>query len=252
VTPEQALVTYRRSGGREPSDDERLDVWPDGRFEARRSVGGRRIGRFAGRLDDATRATLESAARAAAAADDLAIETPMDGATVSLLVDGREARMGSNEQPGGPWGELADTVRSLLDGPALAHPVAALELQATRTRAQLRHVGSEALEVDPASLAVRAVRLDGQGLVLGRWQGSVAPAAPEDAAAGAAPAWMAVEGDWQLDLPFRHGLELMPDDWLQVWVTLRLREGDQRRTGRLFVAVPGDAGAPGTESERAG
>ena len=51
----------------------------------------------------------------------------------------------------------------------------------------------------------------------------------------------AAEG-WRQPLPFAHGLELAPGDWLQVWVFARIRDvsGDRvERAARLFVAVPG-------------
>lgn len=236
--PADALLVYRRSGGREPADDERLDVWSDGRFEARRTVGGRRIGRFQGTLDGAAVAELQAAVAAAGAAGDVAVDTPVDGATVSLLAGGHEVRVGSNEPVEGPWGTLLASVKRLLDGAVLAQPVAALELDASSATALLRHVGGEPLEVDPGTVTVRAVRLDAQGAMLGRWQGSTAPTQAEDASA-AGPAWVEVGPGWQLELPFRHGLELTVDDWLQVWVALRLREAGERRTGRLFLAVSG-------------
>ena len=239
MTAEQPLVAYRRSGGREPADDERLDVWPDGRFAARRTVGGRRIGRFAGQLGDGALSDLGSKASAVAAAGDVAVPTPMDGATVSVLVGGREARVGSNEQIEGPWGLLISALKGLLDGDAVARPVAALELMASASEASLRHVGSEPLEVDTSSVAVRAVRLDAQGLVLGRWQGSAAPAQVEDTRTTTTPTWTTTAPGWELELPFRHGLELTRDDWLQVWVTLAVRDGGEQRRGRLFAAISG-------------
>jgi hypothetical protein len=238
-----ALIVYRRSGGREPSDDERLDVWADARFEARRTVGGRRIGRFAGELDGTAVTELQSATQAAGAAGDLAVTTPVDGATVSLLAAGHEVRVGSNEEVEGPWGGLLAAVKALLDGPVLTHPVAAIELDASSRQATLGHVGGEPLEVDPGTITVRAVRLDAHGAMLGRWHGSTAPAQAEDASMPG-PAWAEAAPGWRLELPFRHSLELTETDWLQVWVTLRLREDGERRTGRLFLAVSG-AGAAG-------
>jgi hypothetical protein len=242
VNAAEPLVSFRRSGGREPSDDERLDVWPDGRFEARRTVGGRRIGRFAGELDEADLADLEGKAAAAAGAGDVNVATPMDGATVSVIVAGAELRAGSNEPLDGPWGDLVGGVKSLLDGPVLGAPVAGLELDATASQAVLRHIGDAPLEVDTASVAVRAVRLDAQGAVLGRWQGTAAPAQVEDAPRTAAATWVTADAGWELDLPFRHGLELTLDDRLQVWVTLQVRDASERRSARLFAAVSGAGG----------
>jgi hypothetical protein len=167
----------------------------------------------------------------------------MDGATVSVLVAGREARVGSNEQLVGPWAALLETLKAVLDGSAVASPVAALELAASASQARLRHVGEAPLDVDASSISVRAVRLDAQGLVLGRWQGSSAPAQVEDGPASRVATWTTATTGWQLDLPFRHGLELTLDDWLQVWVMLRLSDGGERRAGRLFAGISGAASA---------
>lgn len=239
MSGERPILVYRRSGGRDPADDERLDLAADGRFDARRTVGGRRIGRFSGRLGDAQLSSLQAMSGAAAAAGDFFVATPMDGATVSLIAGDREARFGSNEALEGAWGELVTAVTGLLDGDVLAAPVAALELEATSSQARLRHVGNEPLEVDRGSMSVRAVRLDAQGLVLGRWQGTTTPPQVEDGLATGTSDWQAADEGWQLELPFRHGLELTRDDWLQVWVTVAMRDAGEPRDGRLFVAVPG-------------
>jgi hypothetical protein len=236
------LVAFRRAGGRAPADDERLDIQPDGRYEARRTVAGVRIGRFAGMLEGDALAELEARTRSAAAAGDVTVPTPMDGATVSVAVGDTQAQTGSNEILAGPWGELVTALTALLDGPLLAGPVAALELEATAAQARLRHVGSEPLEVDTSSVRVRAVRLDAEGMVLGRWQGSAAHPEVEDAAPTEQATWVTANEGWQLELPFRHGLELTSEDWLQVWVMLSIRDHGERRAGRLFVAVSGAGG----------
>ena len=53
--------------------------------------------------------------------------------------------------------------------------------------------------------------------------------------------WAAAGPGWTRALPFTHGLELAPGDWLQVWVHANVREpGDPAvRAVRLFVGVPG-------------
>jgi len=236
-----SLVAYRRAGGRPPPDDEELVVEDDGACRARRTVGGARIGRFESRLGAPALRRLRDLAERAAVAGDLAVRPPRDAAleTVTAL-DGR-ASMGSNERPDGPWRPLVERLRALADGDALRDPVAALTLEAGRDSARLSHAGAEALAVDAGSLAVRAVRLDGQGLVLGRWQSAPDPAAP-DAAVPREPAWVAAAPGWRLDIPLPHGLGLVPGDWLQVWLFLSVRDvsGDgAERDCRLFAAVPG-------------
>ena len=122
----------------------------------------------------------------------------------------------------------------------MADPVAALELRAGTRDAAIAHIGSENLEVDLASVVVRVVRLDAEGAVLGRWSGREGPAADEDS--GQPPAeWAGAGPGWTRTLPFTHGLELAPGDWLQVWVHANVREpGDPVvRAVRLFVGVPG-------------
>ena len=142
-------------------------------------------------------------------------------------------------QLAGAWGDVLAAVTRLLDTTIVAAPVAALELDATAGQARLRHIGSEPLDLDTSSIRLRAVRLDAQGMVLGRWQGSTGQPQVEDAAPSAQATWTSTPAGRQLDLPFRHGLELTRDDWLQVWVMLSFRDGGDGREGRLFVAVPG-------------
>jgi hypothetical protein len=243
VTDDAPLVRYQRRGGRPPADDEALEIAPDGAFTARRTVGGGRVGRFAGRLDAAVVDKLSAAVDAVGAGDDLTIATPADGATEVVEAAGRTGQFGSNEKPPVPWKALVDRLRTLLDGEVLEHPVAALEVVATTRTARLGHIGTEPLDVDVASVAVRAVRLDEGGAVLGRWNGSLGPVADEDtkAAAGAAQRVTAGPG-WEQELPFRHGLELAPGDVIQVWVHLRVGDGKDRNV-RLFRAVPAGEGS---------
>ena len=173
-------------------------------------------------------------------AADVAIQTPHDGATEVVEAAGHSARMGSNEAPPEPWRTLVLALREACDTDAVADPVAALELRAGTRDAAVAHVGSEPLEVDLASIVVRVVRLDAEGAVLGRWSGREGPAADEDS--GQPPAdWAEAGPGWTKTLPFTHGLELAPGDWLQVWVHASVREpGDPAvRAVRLFVGVPG-------------
>jgi hypothetical protein len=241
VQPSEALVRYRRTGGRPPSDDEALDVADDGSFTARRTVAGARVGTFAGRLASGRVEALRKAVDAARDANDVQVTTPLDGATEVLEASGHISRTGSNERPTGPWKALVETVRSMLDEDAFADPLAAIELTATSREAALTQAGTAPVEIDLGSVTVRVVRIDAAGLVLGRWQARLGDAGDEDSGEPP-PAWTSAAAGWQATLPFSHGLELAGGDWLQVWVfaTIRDAAGDGgERAARLFVAVPG-------------
>ena len=158
----RVLVRYARGGGRTPADDESLEIAEGGGFEARRTVGGARVGRFAGTLPGSTLRGLGSSIRAVAGADDLAMPTPRDGATETIEVEGRTAQLDGNARPPEPWKGLVTKLRRLLDERVLESPVAALELSPDGTR--LAHLGTEALGVDPTSIAVRRVALAPNGV----------------------------------------------------------------------------------------
>jgi hypothetical protein len=240
MTDTAPLLRFGRSGGRMPADDEWLAVWPD-RFEARRSVAGSRIGSFAGQLDATAMRELHDHIDALAGYDDIVIQTPMDGATESIQVDdGHTARLGSNEDVDGPWGALLRTVRRLLDGPVLESPRAAVALAVAARSAQLSHIGEQPLEVDASSVTVRVARLDADGLIQARWQGSATtPGAEDTRGSRAGRTWTEAGTGWTTEVPFDHGIDLAHGDYLQVRVMIDVREDGRARTGRLFVAVPG-------------
>ena len=232
-----SLVDYRRSGGRTPADDERIEIADDGTFAARRTVGGRAIGDFAGQLPDDEIDALRAEVATAAEAGDLAVATPPDGATEMIAAAGRTAQLGSNEQPGGTWGPLVERLRRLVADAVATSPRAALQLEAASRQGRLVHAGADPIEVDVASIGVRLVRLDKDGAVLGRWNAPAAGGLEDDD--GPAPAdWQTAGPGWSHALPFDHPLELAPGDWLQVWVTLTVRS-DGLRDGRLFASVSG-------------
>jgi hypothetical protein len=228
------VVRYSRAGGRPPADDERLEVHANGTFKGLRTVGGARIGSFAGRFAGSTVKAIGREVAACRRAGDLWLETPRDGATVTIELGGAgdvTASMDSNARPGGPWGALARRLSDLLKR-ATEHPGAAVELVADARQARLVALGPEPLEVDVATIEVRLVRLDATGQPTARW-GSAAgdPAATS-------PRWQRTGPGWSLDLPFDPAVAPARGDWLQVWVLVTLRAGGERR-GRLFLAVPG-------------
>ena len=210
-----------------------LDAEVLGSMRALRGRGVRRVVLLVSRVDD--RSLL-----AAAEAGELWLETPRDGAPEGIaFADDEEpaASLGSNAQPVGPWADLVTRLRGLADE-VTAHPAAALELVGDAAGARLVAVGDGALDVDTASVSVRVVRLDAAGAMLGRWQ---APSEATEVTAATDAGWTATGPGWAMDLPFGHGLEAGTGEWLQVWVFVRVRDGDarDRRAARLFLAVPG-------------
>lgn len=228
------LVRYSRSGGRRPSDDELLELHADGSFLARRTVGGARIGSFEGSVLVETVEAVRREVTACSETGGLWLETPRDGATETIAL-GEEgtvtASMGSNARPDGPWGALVTRLRELLDRASDA-PTAALELSADARQARLVAVGAGSLEVDEATIELRLVRLDASGVPVARW--GYAAGDPTSTP----PRWRQTDADWLLELPFDPTVELVPGDWLQVWVIVTLRT-DAKRRGRLFLAVSG-------------
>lgn len=250
MTDSQPLVRYGRGGGRPPADDERLVIAPDGTFDARRTVAGHRVGDFRGRLDRAELDDLRADVEKAAGADDLAVMRPFDAAVETTETGGRTATMGSNEQPTGPWAPLILRLRRLIDEAFEARAVGGIELRATTRDARLVHIGERPVDLDRRSVQVRAVRIDERGAVLARWQGSVvAPQVEDTIGAETGPEWVTAGPGWSEELPFDHGIELAPGDWLQVWVFAEICAADGARAVRLYTAVPAVVAGTGPDSE---
>ena len=234
------LVSYRRSGGRPPPDDERLDVRPDGSFEAHRTVGLATAGGFAGALDAATLRTLTDAVAAVGAVEgdaELVIPTRREGATEEIEAGGRQATLGAGERPAGAWGDLVEQLRSLIVKPVIASPRAAVELQATVGEAALVHAGSEPIDVDLSLIEIHVVQLDRKRIPGQRWFATTRTGANPDVRPPAR--WATATTGWRQALPFAHGLELAPGASLQVLVTVPIREGGMLRVAKLGVYVEG-------------
>jgi hypothetical protein len=239
VSSREDWLRFERQGGIPPRDDEELRVAGDGSFTARRTIGGLRIGTFAGRLSGEPLAQLQELVEAVEPAADLTMPTPGHGATETLEAAGRRLRLGSNETPGKPWRALIQRVRKLLQDEVIASPRAAIELAAEAGSARLVHAGSEAIEVDLGSVAVRVVGIGGDGTPTARWSGFAEGRVDDGERLVPTPAWVSARPGWEAPLPFDHGLALAPGDWLQVWVEVDIREADATRHGQLYAPVQG-------------
>jgi hypothetical protein len=150
------LAEYRRGGGAKPADDEQLRIDDDGSFVLIRTVGGERVGRFAGTLSKRAAAALaklvDGAEDATVAAEGLpphVIET--------VTTAGAHLSVAAQSNPGPAAAKIIRRLRALSEE-LTAQPVAALELQvgAGGRSVGLRSVGSEPVDVDfgAAELAV--------------------------------------------------------------------------------------------------
>jgi len=240
----KTLVSFRRLGGRPPADDEAVTIAVDGTFTAHRTLGGRRIGRFAGTLPAATLRALTREVEAVAAADDVAIPTPADGATETVRLGRRDrAKAGSNERLPKPWAALVGRLRAVLRDEVVEWPVAALELQdASDGGVRLAHIGTEPLELDLAGASWQVTRLDAQQLPVARTNGTLDAAAAGEALG----AWTRAVPGWTLDVPLGSAAAAAADPGsIQVLLFVTVRDGDDLRDGRLIAvrgAVTGSEG----------
>ena len=213
-------VSYRRSGGYEPADNEQLEVAADGSFELWRSVSVGRVGAFGGTLGEAEADDLARSAEAAHAAGREAAsvggERVRGRALEELSVGDVGAVLGGAGDPGDGWGDLLRTVRHLvLD--LVDRPVAALEarLSGDASVLTLEVIGSEPLGVDIAGAKVTVHALD-RGVASASWSTVLsrdepegpdtpdAPAASLDDAIAASVPWR--EPGWSLEVQLPHGL----------------------------------------------
>jgi len=235
VTSSKLLVSFARAGGRPPADDEAVAVREDGSFEAHRTLGGRRIGRFAGTLPSATLQALRREVAAVAEAASLDIPTPRDGATEVVTIGRKDrARFGSNERPPKPWAALVKRLRDVLRDDVVEDPVAALEaVDLGPAGVGLRHLGTEELGVDLSRGSFRATRLDARQVPVAQATG---PLVAAGTSAGGGSGWQTVGPGWSVELPLGDAGAPAADTSLQVLVFLTIRDGDAIRPARL-VAV---------------
>lgn len=231
-------LVFERRGGSAPRDDEELAIAEDGSFTARRTIGGPRIGAFEGKLPAAALARLKRLVADAGEAGDLTVSTPRHGATEVLTVGGHTLTTGSNETPAKPWQALIKHVRALLEDQVTERPRAVLELVADRQVARLVHVGADPIDVEIGGVTVDAIRRSDDGAVLSRWRGRRDDRLVDNGETLVATLeWVTARPGWSAPLPFNHPLELAPGDWLQVWVELRVRDGERERAAQLYRPV---------------
>ena len=236
-----AWLAFRRDGGLPPSDDEALALGADGTFTARRTVGGRAIGSFEGQLRAATVRRLTSAVDALSGPASVTIPTPRHGATELIKVAGHSLQLCATERPPAEWRALVQPLRKAFETEVIEHPRAAVQLAADAETAALGQAGATPIDVDLGTLRIRVVHRGADDGIRGRWSGRPDALVDNGETMVAVERWITAGKGWSADLPFDHGFDLAPKEWLQVWVDLSIRADGERRAGQLYRPVIPDA-----------
>ena len=156
------LASYHRSGGRRPSDDESLEIEDDGSFVLTRTVGGPRVGSFAGTISKQALAALVKLVEKADDLDDRPTGLPPH-VIESVETTRADITVGAHSKAAGPATKLVKRMRQLADE-LTDHPVAALELRVADDghAITLASVGTEPVGADLGSASITWT-LFGQG-----------------------------------------------------------------------------------------
>jgi len=224
------MLNWRRNGGFDPEDEERLAVADDGSFELWRTIGWSAVGRFSGTLADQTRDLLHAAVDAAADAGPYEGRVPHGAATEIYDLgeqDGAEvyAVLGGSDDPGGGWQRLVDLVRDLVQGELLRSPSAAVVLGVADGghAVHLQHAGDEPLVLDLSAVQIQATRMDATERLDEAWSATLAAGTDAETAGPG----------WTLDLPLDHSLPGGDGAKVQLRVFFGLRDGITLRTAQL-------------------
>ena len=234
MTATRTLVTFGRAGGRPPADDEAVTIAADGTFEAHRTLGGGRIGRFRGSLPAATLRALERDLDSVADAESFTVPTPRDGATETIAIGRRRGRLGSNERAPGAWAKPVRRLRDILRDVIVEHPLAVLELEAAPSGVRIVQRGTEALEVDLGAGSLRVTSFGPDDAVVDQRSGGLG---------GDAGTWTTAGPGWSADL----ATGSPPDGAArtQVIVFLRIRDAGGARDARLIAMLDHPAATSG-------
>jgi hypothetical protein len=157
-------ITYRRAGGRPPTDDERLRIDADGTYSLVRTVAAEAVGRFGGQLPEGS-PDLQALATAVLSAGDLDLRIPPDAPVERISVGERSAVLPTSAEPSAPWGSLVAGLRLLLRE-GQRQPLAALVLESDGPdHVRLRHAGPEPLDLDLSGLVIRGIVWEGNRVV---------------------------------------------------------------------------------------
>jgi hypothetical protein len=190
-------VKYRREGGMPPPDHEVLTINQDGRYQlwrtmARASRPPSPVGRFSGSIPAEEWSGLRRAIDACRGADAIELSLPPDAAQEKVILGKRISSWADDATPPPPFDALTSELRRLL-GALTKSPEAAITLSLDGTsKAMLRHVGTDKLELNMSMARVRAVRREDDAAVE-EWTAELN-----------GPDQVIAEPGWEYDLPFDH------------------------------------------------
>jgi hypothetical protein len=227
--PVDVLVSYSRSGGPSPGEAEQLTIATTGDYELRRTVGGTRVGSFAGTLDPADLATLRRMVDAVEGSVGSSAAVAPESVTERVTAGDRTAEVSDPAGVPAPWQDLLERLRSDVDT-LVTSPVGGLELvvQASPPRASVGHIGTVPVELVGGSLAADVTVVDAAGLARDTWTTTVALDESD------------VPPGWTRDLGLEAaGFELAAGEGLDVTVELGLRGPDGVvRTALMSATAP--------------
>jgi hypothetical protein len=224
------LAAYHRGGGDRPRDDESLEIEEDGSFVLTRTVGGPRVGSFAGKIPPKARAPL---ARLVATADDFD-ERPsgLPPHVIETVTTSRaDIDVGARAKTRNPATKLVKRLRQLSED-LTAEPVAALELSVARNGSSITmtSLGSAPVEVDFGQASL-TFTLFGEGEEL-LTAGEIS--APLDARTRAR-----LDPGWTAELAIKPELEFNPRRTLDVRVEFDLYDASGRVRRARLRAISG-------------
>jgi len=215
------MLSYRRTGGHQPSDYETLDVEEDGTFRMWRTIAHASspptpVGSFAGTVPPDELEALRADSAAVGKAGDLQLQMPPGSAVERIRVAGATATLPHSGEPDGAWGMLVSRCRRLLvvltEQPRAA---LALHLSEDGRKVELGHLGTEPLLLDASTIAVRAVLWIGYEQA-GSWEWR----------ASGEPSDVEATPGWRSPLPFEHGLEPTETARLAAYVDVQVFAGE--------------------------
>ena len=226
------LVRSHRSGGRRPSDDESLEVDDDGSFDLTRTVGGPRVGSFAGTMSTRSLTALKRLVEQADDLDDRPTGLPPH-VLESVSTSRAEISVGARSMADVPAMKLVKHMRKLVDT-LTDQPAAALELRVADDGGSitLASVGRDPIEADLGQASITWTLFGAQEELL---------------TAGELPAPPDVHGKarldpgWSTDLPIDADVDFNPRRTLDVTVELDLHDaaGAARRARLRAIAGKG-------------
>jgi len=223
------LVEYRRQGGYPPADDELLRIEDDGAFLLVRTVGGPRVGRFAGALSRQRLTELEKLL-GRAVEEDVAPAGLPPHVIETVTTAGTRISVAALTKSSSGGARILRRLRTMSEA-LTAQPVAALQMEVAPSgqRATVQAIGAEPVHLD-ADRAELGYDLFGEGeelltsanhpIRLG-WTGR-----------------KAVDAGWAAELPLGPEIKLNPKRTLSVRLDLDVIDSDGvMRRARMAVVV---------------